>query len=99
VVHSSDMTCGLYVHIFKPNGAGYSHDWSPDVDSLIGAQVIANFTPKLSAMLQVISEQNYDNTYTPHVEWANIKYELTPDASIRVGRTCSRAFWFPIHAI
>jgi hypothetical protein len=87
VVHSSDHDADFTSTIFNPNGAGYSHDWSPAVDSLIGAQVIANFTPRLSAMLQVISRQNYDNSYTPHVEWANIKYELTPEASIRVGRT------------
>jgi hypothetical protein len=88
VVHSNDHDADFTSNnIFKPNGAGYSHDWSPDVDSLIGAQIVANFTPRLSAMLQVISEQNYNKTYTPHVEWANIKYELTPEASIRVGRT------------
>jgi hypothetical protein len=88
VVHSNDHDADFTSNnIFKPDGAGYSHDWSPDVDSLIGAQIIANFTPRLSAMLQVISEQNYNKTYTPHVEWANVKYELTPEASIRVGRT------------
>src|ERR1700690_2915709 len=68
VVHSSEHDADFTSTIFKPNGAGYSHDWSPDVDTLIGAQVIARFTPQLSAMLQVISQQNYDNTYTPHVE-------------------------------
>jgi hypothetical protein len=92
VVHSSEHDADFTSTIFKPNGAGYSHDWSPDVDSLIGAQVIAHFTPQLSAMLQVISEQTYDNTYTPHVEWANLKYELTPDASVRVGRTVLASF-------
>src|ERR1700729_15994 len=73
VVHSNEHDADFTSTIFKPNGAGYSHDWSPAVDSLIGAQVIANFTPRLSAMLQVTSQQNYDNTYTPRVEWANIK--------------------------
>ena len=92
VVHSSQHDADFTSTIFKPNGAGYSHDWSPDVDSLIGAQVIAHVTPQLSAMLQVISEQTYDNTYTPHVEWANLKYELTPDASVRVGRTVLASF-------
>src|ERR1700733_10623385 len=92
VVHSSDHDADFTSTIFNPNGAGYSHDWSPAVDSLIGAQVIANFTPRLSAMLQVTSQQNYDNTYTPRVEWANIKYELTPEASIRVGRTVLASF-------
>jgi len=94
VVHSSDHDADFTSTIFKPSGAGYSHDWSPDVDSLIGAQVIANFTPRLSAMLQVISQQNYDNSYTPHVEWANLKYEFTPDASIRVGRTVLASFLY-----
>jgi hypothetical protein len=92
VVHSSEHDADFTSTIFKPNGAGYSHDWSPDVDSLIGAQVNANFSPHLSAMLQVISEQTYDNNYRPHVEWANIKYELTPDASVRVGRTVLASF-------
>src|SRR5580693_539910 len=92
VVHSSEHDADFTSTIFKPNGAGYTHDWSPDVDSLIGAQVIANFTPQLSAMLQVISQQNYDDTYTPHVEWANLKYELTPEASIRVGRIVLASF-------
>jgi hypothetical protein len=92
VVHSSEHEADFTSTIFKPNGAGYSHDWSPDVDTLIGAQVIANFTPQLSAMLQVISQQNFDNTYTPHVEWANIKYDLTPDVSVRVGRTVLASF-------
>jgi hypothetical protein len=92
VVHSSEHDADFTSTIFKPNGAGYTHDWSPDVDSLIGAQVIANFTPQLSAMLQVISQQNYDDSYTPHVEWANIKYELTPEASIRVGRIVLASF-------
>jgi hypothetical protein len=94
VVHSSDHDADFASNGFNPNGAGYSHDWSPDVDSRIGAQVVTDFTSRLSAMLQVISQQNYDATYTPHVEWANIKYELTPDASIRVGRTVLAAFLF-----
>jgi hypothetical protein len=92
LVHSSEDNADFTSTIFKPNGAGYSHDWSSDVDSLIGAQVIANFSPRLSAMVQVISQQNYNNNYRPHVEWANIKYELTPDASIRVGRTVLASF-------
>ncbi len=94
VVHSSEDQADFTSSVFKPNGAGYSHAWSASVDSLIGGQVTANFTPKLSAVLQVISEQNYDNTYWPHVEWANIKYQFTPDFSVRVGRTVLPTFLF-----
>ncbi|MES2369915.1 MAG: hypothetical protein V4554_10580 [Pseudomonadota bacterium] len=92
VAHSSEDKADFTSTIFKPNGAGHTRDWSADVDSLIGAQVTANFTPQLSAVLQVISEQNYDNSYWPHVEWANIKYQFTPDFSVRVGRTVLPAF-------
>ncbi|MDO8988858.1 MAG: porin [Sideroxyarcus sp.] len=86
VVHSSENKADFTSNASKPNGAGYSRSWSADVDSLIAGQVIANLTPQLTAVVQVISEQNYDNTYRPHVEWANIKYQLTPDISARVGR-------------
>lgn len=86
VVHSSEDQADFTSSIFKPNGAGHARAWSADVDSLIAAQITANFTPQLSAILQVISEQNYDNTYRPHVEWANIRYQFTPDFSIRAGR-------------
>jgi hypothetical protein len=92
VVHSSEDRADFTSSIFKPDGAGYTHPWSAAVDSLIGGQVIANFTTQLTAMVQVISQQNYDNTYSPHVEWANIKYQLTPEASVRVGRTVLASF-------
>ncbi|MDP2031196.1 MAG: porin [Thiobacillus sp.] len=92
VVHSSEDKADFTSSLFKPNGAGHTRDWSADVDSLIGAQVTANLTPQLSAILQVISEQNYDNSYRPHVEWANIKYQFTPDFSVRVGRIVLPAF-------
>jgi hypothetical protein len=92
VVHSSESQADFTSSILKPNGAGYSHAWSADVDSLLGGQVTANFSPQFSAVLQVIAEQNYDNTYRPHVEWANIKYQLTPDFFVRAGRTLLPTF-------
>ena len=92
VVHSSEDRADFAYNIFRPNGAGHTQAWSPDVDSRIGAQIVANLTPRLSAMVQIISEQNYDNTFRPHIEWANVKYQFTPDASIRVGRIVMPTF-------
>jgi hypothetical protein len=92
VVHSSENQADFTSSTIRPNGAGHSHAWSADVDSLIAAQVTANLNPQLSAVLQVVSEQNYDNTYRPQVEWANIKYQFTPDISIRAGRIVLPAF-------
>jgi hypothetical protein len=92
VVHSSEHQADFTTSFFQPNGAGYTRDWSSSVDSLIAAQVTANFTPQLSAVLQVISQQNYDNTYWPHIEWADVKYQIAPDLSVRVGRIVLPSF-------
>jgi hypothetical protein len=95
VVHSSEDRADFTDNnIFQPNGAGYTHPWSAAVDSRIGAQVTAHFTPQLSAVVQLIAEQNYNNTYTPHVEWANLDYQVTPDFSVRAGRTVLSSFLF-----
>jgi hypothetical protein len=93
-VHSSQDMADFTDSVFQPNGAGYTHSWSATVDSLIGAQLTANILPTLSAVVQVIVEQNYDGTFRPHVEWANIKYQFTPDMSVRVGRSVLPTFLF-----
>jgi opacity protein-like surface antigen len=87
VVHSSEGEADYTLNAFKPGGAGFRHDWSGAIDSLAGVQLTARPTSKLSAVLQVVSEQNYDGAYWPHVEWASVKYQFTPDFSLRVGRT------------
>jgi len=93
-VHSSQDKADFTESVFQPNGAGHSRSWSPEVDSLIGGQISARITPELSAVIQVIAEQNYDGTYTPHVEWANIKYQFMPDLSVRIGRVELPTFLF-----
>jgi hypothetical protein len=92
LVHSSEDLADFVSSDVRPDGAGYTHDWSFDVDSLIAAQVDAVFSPKLSAVVQVMAEQNADGSFRPHVEWANIKYQFTPDFSVRVGRTVLPVF-------
>jgi hypothetical protein len=87
VVHSSERLADFTSESAKPFGAGFTRSWSAEVDSLIAGQVTARLTPQVSAVLQVIAEQNYDHSYRPHVEWANIRYQVTPDFDIRVGRT------------
>ena len=92
--HSSQDKADFTASIFQPNGAGHTRSWSPEVDSLIGGQLSARVTPELSAVVQVIAQQNYDGTYRPHVEWANIKYQFTPDLSARIGRVELPTFLF-----
>jgi hypothetical protein len=86
VVHSSDSQADFTSSNTKPDGAGYGHSWSANVDSRFGAQLTANVSSQLSAVVQLISEQDYSNSYRPEVEWANIKYQFTPEFDIRIGR-------------
>lgn len=92
VVHSSEQNADFGANTLQSSGAGFSRSWSADVDSRLGAQVTADFTTQISAVVQVISEQRNDNTYTPHVEWANVKYRFTPDLYVRVGRIALPSF-------
>ncbi|MGI4860204.1 MAG: hypothetical protein ACRYHA_25405 [Janthinobacterium lividum] len=86
VAHSSLDTADFASTAFEPNGAGHSRHYDFANDSTLGVQLNAQFTDKLSAVVQVVSAHRYDNTFQPTIEWANIKYAFTPDFSVRVGR-------------
>ncbi len=87
-MHYGDYTLDSSV----PKASGLSEDWSAANDTRIAGQIDAQFTPKISAILQVVSEYHVQNTYQPEVEWANVKYAFTPDANIRVGRIALPTF-------
>jgi hypothetical protein len=85
-VRSSDERADFVTSLTQAEGAGFSDEVAFGVDSRLGLQLTATFSPKLSAVVQVVSEQQYDNSFTPVVEWANVKYDVTPDFSVRAGR-------------
>jgi hypothetical protein len=85
-VHSTEEDADFVGSHSQARGAGYSDEVAFSVDSRVGLQVTTRFTPKLSAVAQVITEQQYDNSYSPYFEWANVKYDFTPDLSLRAGR-------------
>ncbi len=85
----SDVVSNVFL---QPNGAGHTRRWDMGVDSKIGGQLDARFSPGLSAVLQVVSKHRYDNSWTPEVEWANVKYQFTPELSVRLGRTVAPMF-------
>lgn len=78
--------------LVQPDGAGYTDDWHFGVDTRLGGQVNAQFSEKLSGVLQVVSQRHYDNSWRPEVEWANLKYQFNDDISVRIGRTVAAAF-------
>jgi hypothetical protein len=87
VVHSSRLDADFTGGPSEPFGAGYTHAWSAEPDTLVAAQVSAQLTQRLSAVVQLVSEQGFDHSYRPRVEWANVKFQVTPDLSLRAGRT------------
>ena len=72
--------------ILKGSGVGASGHWSGNVDSRLGAQLSVKAGKQWSALLQVVSEQRLDHSHRPVVEWANIKYQASPDLALRFGR-------------
>jgi hypothetical protein len=85
-VHSSERNADYTSSVMKASGAGATRAWSPHVDSRLGAQLDVQFERRWSAVLQVVSEQGLDNSYRPRVEWANVKFQATPDLALRFGR-------------
>ncbi|MEI7457372.1 MAG: porin [Nitrosomonadales bacterium] len=92
VSHSSQPLGDYILDGTIPKGAGRSANWAMGNDTRLGAQVTASITPQVTAVLQIISEYQADNTYVPGVEWANVKYAYTQDAYIRVGRIALPTF-------
>jgi hypothetical protein len=87
-MHYGDYTLDSTI----PKGSGLSQEWSTTNDTRIAGHMAAKFTPKVSAVLQVVAEYNAENTYNPEIEWANVKYAFSPDAYIRVGRIAVPTF-------
>jgi hypothetical protein len=92
LVHSDNDRADYLVDAFKPNGPGHSRSVSFDADSRLGVQAALQVTPRLSALVQVLAEQRYNNSYRPDLEWANVKYQVTPDLSVRAGRVVLPVF-------
>lgn len=92
VVRSTAKEADFVSGFFEPNGAGHTSNWAAGIDTKLGLQADARIAEKLSGVLQIVSLHGYDNTYTPRVEWANLKYQITPDFNVRVGRTVTMPF-------
>jgi hypothetical protein len=94
VVHSSDDQADYVANGMQPKGAGFTDSWSATPDSKLGIQVSAQFTDRLSAVVQAVSQYQADGTYRPDVEWANIKFQVTPEFDVRAGRIVLPTFMY-----
>lgn len=91
-VHSNSDNSDFVGSIFQPNGAGMTNSWSLAPDSKLGGQINAVFNPQWSAVVQVVSQHQYNNSYNPMVEWANVKYQATDKLSLRLGRIATPSY-------
>lgn len=65
---------------------GADKDPSAEVDSKLGVQVGAKFSDVFSGTVQVLTKSNGKGNFTPGVEWAFLKAQVTPGLSLRAGR-------------
>lgn len=86
LTHSSDKRADYVGTRFQPNGAGLARNPDFGPDTKLGGQVSAQLNDQWSAVVQVVSQHQYDNSYNPELEWANVKYQVTPEWSVRAGR-------------
>jgi len=94
VVHSSDDQADYVANGMQPKGAGFTDSWSATPDSKLGIQVSVQFTDRLSAVVQAVSQYQADGTYRPDVEWANIKFQVTSEFDVRAGRIVLPTFMY-----
>lgn len=74
----------------QPHGA--LQRWDERVDSILGLQANWRLNSELEAVLQGVSHYRYDATYRPEVSWAYLKYDPTPQISLRGGRLGTEFF-------
>jgi len=75
-----------------PKGPGLSDNLSTANDSRIAGHMAAQMSPAVSIVMQIDAEYHSGNSYEPEVEFANVKYVLTPDVYTRVGRIALPTF-------
>ncbi len=92
VVHSSDDQADFVSNPAQPKGAGFTDAWSATPDTKLGVQLNVSATEQLSAVVQIMSQYQYDGTFRPDLEWGNLKYQITPDLSVRAGRIALPTF-------
>src|SRR3954463_14369780 len=73
--HSTEENADFVTSLVQPNGSGHSHDWTFNTDSRAGLQADVIFNDQFSGVVQVVSRQHADNSFTPQFEWANVKYQ------------------------
>lgn len=71
---------------------GATDEWTAKTDSVLGLQANWRITPQWQVLAQGVSRYRYDRSFRPEVAWAFVKYEPTPNLSLRAGRLGTEFF-------
>jgi hypothetical protein len=91
-VHSSSNQFDYVRDISQPDGA--RSNWSSSVDSMLGIQANYRISSSFEGVIQAISRQRYNGSFTPEISLAFIKYEATPNLALRLGRMGNEVYMF-----
>ena len=86
VTHSSDDQADFVGSQAQVKGAGFSQDYDFGVDSKLGAQFDVGYGKQWSAVVQVLAERRYNDTYDPDLSLGFLKWKPGYGIDLRVGR-------------
>lgn len=71
---------------------GATDKWTGKTDSALGLQANWQVNPQWQAVAQVLSRYRFDRTFHPELAWAFVKFEPSPNLSLRAGRLGTEFF-------
>ncbi|MFL6698046.1 MAG: hypothetical protein ACJ8GJ_12820 [Vitreoscilla sp.] len=92
LVHSTERKADYVASLAQPDGVGATSAWSLGIDSKLGAQVDAQFSPQWSASVQALTRHQWDKSYTPELSLGFVKWATSAGVDLRLGRMPYAAF-------
>lgn len=77
-----------------PDGPGRSSTCDMGMDSKLGLQADLEITDRLSATLQATAYHRADDSYTPEITLANLRWKFLEDFTLRLGRVQNPNFLY-----
>ncbi|MBS1132584.1 MAG: hypothetical protein H6R16_3586 [Proteobacteria bacterium] len=71
---------------------GIKKNWDGRGDSVLGLQGGWHINKEFEAVVQATTRYRYDRTYHPEISWAFVKYDPTPNLTLRAGRLGTEFF-------
>ena len=94
---SDNLNANYIPNALNQQGPGRGRPWDPGLDTRFALQLSADPAPDFSAALQIVTEKQFDGDFKPAVEWANLRYNVTPALSVSAGRIVLDTFLMSEH--